>query len=72
MDYYASAPRGSRVYFEAKVDKIGAALGFTIVRIFTENGTLMARGTHTKFLAAKGYGGGYGGRPVDRKQKAKL
>lgn len=58
MDYYVLAPRGSRVYAEAKVDKTGSSMGFAIIRIFTDDGKLMARGAHTKYLAAKE--GGYG------------
>lgn len=50
VEYAGSAPLGTRVYVEAKAEKVGRALAFSSVRVFSARGALLATASHTKYL----------------------
>lgn len=58
MEYMSTAPLGSRVYLEAKAEKIGQTLGFSKAHFYGEDGNLLAIGTHTKFMTPGSFSSG--------------
>lgn len=75
MDFYATyrPVAGDLVYIEARAEQVDEVIGIATMCLFNQEGQLMARGIHRKFLPMQGYGGGYGGRAVVKKgPKSKL
>eukprot|EP00026_Physarum_polycephalum_P024590 Phypoly_transcript_31396.p1 GENE.Phypoly_transcript_31396~~Phypoly_transcript_31396.p1 ORF type:complete len:124 (+),score=7.27 Phypoly_transcript_31396:2-373(+) len=50
ISFLSGAPKGSRIFIEAVVDKAGKNIAFTTCTIRTENGRVVATARHTLYV----------------------